>query len=504
MNIKNYLVLISCSLFLTFTDARAESRLTAFISDLHMGLGRTESGEWHPYEDFRWSGALKGFLDAVAEEGHDNVDLVIVGDFLELWQIPDDIKCRGTGPDAGCSIAELVIMTKRIVAAHKEAFEALREFSQRGQNHIHVIPGNHDAALLLAEVWQPVAEALESSSGRITLVPNGLWRSSDGRMLAEHGHQIGSDVNRFANWPVVTTQDVNGGTFMIRPWGERFVQMLFNNQERQYPIIDNLSPESAGARYRMADRGVWGTAADMANFIAFNIFETSVMQKGSVLILPDQGSIKNYQFNREAAVAVGYQLFMLSLAPDDPLRQSVESSDSAAIAVRAELSKLASSLPDEELKMLCQNAIILLDNDICESKLGAIIGSFVPKDATFKKHIVERRKHVGDFEVFVYGHTHQWEKGWNVNLDNADGVTVFNTGAFQRLANEDGFLRRAKEMGISESEALKRLRPENFAPCYGAVIATYVEEALVAELRLWQMEESGIGRFRSPGVTDCN
>src|SRR5690349_11791392 len=37
-------------------------RMTVFISDLHFGLGKKPDGHWSPKEDFRWPGALKGFL----------------------------------------------------------------------------------------------------------------------------------------------------------------------------------------------------------------------------------------------------------------------------------------------------------------------------------------------------------------------------------------------------------------------------------------------------------
>src|SRR5262249_50689760 len=66
----------------------AEPRMIVFISDLHFGLGRRSDGSWSPKEDFRWPGALKGFLDEMGRRGNDRVDLVIVGDFLELWQPP--------------------------------------------------------------------------------------------------------------------------------------------------------------------------------------------------------------------------------------------------------------------------------------------------------------------------------------------------------------------------------------------------------------------------------
>jgi hypothetical protein len=112
-------------------------------------------------------------------------------------------------------------------------------------------------------------------------VTRGFWMSPDGRIVAEHGHQVGNDVNRYDRWPVIT-RDQRGTTYLERPWGERFVQQMFNSQEEEYEIIDNIAPETVGVKYRIADRGYVRTAADVARFIAFNLFETSLPQKGSV------------------------------------------------------------------------------------------------------------------------------------------------------------------------------------------------------------------------------
>ena len=498
--------ILLCLLFGIAIDAQAQARLTVFISDVHMGLGRTSTGEWHKYEDFRWTEALKGFLTAISTEGNDRVDLVILGDSMELWQLPDDIRCLGSGAGAGCSVPELVDFAGRVVRAHKADFDSLRAFSVRGENRLHVVPGNHDAALLIPEVWAVVAEALGASSGRVVLVGNGIWRSPDKRVLAEHGHQIGSDVNRYFGWPTVTTPGAGGELLMIRPWGERFVQQLFNNEEARYPIIDNLSPESAGIRYLMADRGLTGSAADIARFLAFNIFETSLEQKLSALNVPaEQGAQTNAPaFDRALAIQAGADLFASSLPKDDPFRKLIEGAGPGAKEVRAELTELAKTLSDEDLQMLCQNALVLEKKNLCAPALAALAESkLVPKRVVFKRHFADRRKTEGDFEVFVYAHTHQWEEAWKVELDRDMSVKVINTGAFQRLVDEEGFLQRAKARRLSPAEALRQLRPEDLAPCYGVVVVKPGAGEINAKLRLWQMPESGPGRFREPGADDC-
>lgn len=493
--------LLACLTVFMVCNGYAQERLSVFVSDLHFGLGRAADGHWHPYEDFRWPQALKGFLAAASKEGNDQVDLIIVGDFLELWQLPDDIHCQGTGADAGCSVPELVDLTTRIIKAHDADLQALRDFSVRGSNRLYLVPGNHDAALLIPAVRAPLLERLGAQSGRVIFVDSGLWVSEDKRIVAEHGHQIGSDVNAFADWPKVTTPGADGRPLMIRPWGERFVQQLFNEQEMNYPIIDNLNPETAGARYRMSERGVGGTLKDLARFIAFNIFETTPSQKYSAL---STGEGKEPPFDRGAAEKVGYRLFSYSLPEGDAFKELLNDSNPAGAELRDELNEMVKTLPSEDLEMLCRNAVVYTQSNPCNPVLSAlVVGAVVPKAAIFKRHLRAREAAIGPFVLFVYGHTHRWEYRWTVPLSTTHSVTVVNTGAFQRLVDEESFLKLAAAKALTPAQALRELQPEDLKPCYSAVFVRPGSAPPIAELRLWHMPESGSGRFRAPGVADC-
>ncbi|MFW0754722.1 hypothetical protein ACN1C3_08200 [Pseudomonas sp. H11T01] len=493
--------LLAFSSLLVVCNGYAQERLSVFISDLHLGLGRTADGSWHPYEDFRWPQALKGFLSAVSKEGNDTVDLIIVGDFLELWQLPDDIHCEGSGAGAGCSVPELVDLTTRIIKAHDADLQALKDFSVRGTNRLYLVPGNHDAALLIPAVRAPLVERLGAQSRRVIFVESGLWVSEDKRVVAEHGHQIGSDVNAFAEWPKVTTTGPDGKQLMIRPWGERFVQQLFNEQEMNYPIIDNLNPETAGARYRMSERGLGGTLNDLARFIAFNIFETTPGQKYSAL---STNGAQDPTFDRGAAVKAGYLLFSFSLPDGDSFKELLKDTNPAGAQLRSELNEIVKSLPSEDLEMLCRNAVVYTHSNPCNPVLSAlVVGALVPKTAIFQSHLRAREEAIGPFDLFVYGHTHRWESRWKVPLSTTHSVTVVNTGAFQRLVDEEAFLELAAAKAMTPEQALRKLRPEDLKPCYSAVFVRPGTSPSQAELRLWEMPESGGGRFRAPGVADC-
>jgi UDP-2,3-diacylglucosamine pyrophosphatase LpxH len=474
----------------------AEERLLVVISDLHMGLGRDVDGKWNPTEDFRWTGALRGFLEHISREGRDRIDLVIAGDLLELWQAHADVKCPGDGADAGCTISEMKEIVRRVIEAHKEDFRQLAAFSLRGGNRLHIIPGNHDCALLIPGIWEPVAGALGSKSGRIGFSQDGIWESSDGKIIIEHGHQIGRDVNRYKEWPAVTMRR-DGQEYFIRPWGELFVQKLFNAEEREYPIIDNLIPETAGARYRMEDRGLWKSAGDIARFVVFNLFQTSLAQKAGALGNEGGGQVADRICTKEQAETMGYKLFTEALPPGDPFRRQVEGDSPEAGKLRKALDEQARSLSEEEIAQICTHLAFR------KATLGGIVEK-VPmvRSLAMQHHVEGRLTTHGNMAVFVYGHTHQLEIPWPLRINMERTVTVLNSGAFQRLVDEPGFLERSKKFATAQ-EGLRTIELDDLAPCYSFVQVRYKGEVPSAETRLWHMPENGSGSVVSPGSSQC-
>lgn len=496
-----FLVLGGCGVSSAHADeaihAMALERATVVISDTHMGLGRRLDGSWDPKEDFRWEGALRGFLNAIHTELKQPIDLVIAGDFLELWQPPSTVQCSGADADHGCTIDEMKQIVRYVLAAHQGEFSALADFThgEFNNNRIYIIPGNHDSALVIPEVWQLVDEAMEASPGRFTLVTSGVWTTDDGEVLVEHGHQIGSDVNRYKKWPEVTERR-KGTEYIVRPWGELFVQKLFNAEESNYPIIDNLSPETAGARYRLADRGLWGSIADVAKFIAFNIFETSSAQRAASL----GGELdENERCTRAHAEALGHRLVLGTLKPGDPFRLQAEAKNAEAKLLRNELDAVVKAMPDEDIQNMCAQ-------QVDATTLSALVEStFVPREAILSKHLESRIATYTKAAVFVYGHTHQYERAWDLKLRGGHKITVLNSGAFQRLIDEEGYLKRVESMGLGDQKhkGLSRIALDSLAPCYGTVIVQRYRGVLVPEMKMWHMPDGETGKLIDPTSKKC-
>lgn len=480
--------------------AATPARTIVFISDLHIGLGKDREGAWYPTEDFRWPASLEGFLDHVSRSGGEAVDLVIVGDFLELWQPPPDVTCTGPNDDFGCSVEELERIVEVVLRAHRRELSALAAFARKGSNCVHVIPGNHDAALVLDEIWSSVASALDADRSCIKRAKTGVWVSEDGRVVAEHGHQIGSDPNRYGSWPKIT-QEIDGATYLRRPWGERFVQQVFNEEEARYPLIDNLSPLSAGTKYRMAERSTLTKARDLTSLIKFNLLETSTRQK--VAVLGERNETGPPHWDVERARGLGSSLFAGALADDDPLLPLLSSAgehDELAGALRS-LAQDRSELSDEEVLALCDQLAARQADSQCPTIAPATLGSLVEKlvssrTRTVGPYVEERWEELPDMRVFVYGHTHAFETEWPVEISSRVTVHVLNDGAFQRVVDDAKFRELAQEAGKSPAQALQELDLAELPACYTFVeISSSEGTPLHRELSAWHMDEAGPGEI---------
>jgi hypothetical protein len=108
--------------------------------------------------------------------------------------------------------------------------------------------------------------------------------------------------------------------------------------------------------------------------------------------------------------------------------------------------------------------------------------------------------------IFIYGHTHQLEELWAVALEEDDSVNVLNSGTFQRIIDESGFLERVNADPTSESpeKGFKKMPVEAMTPCYTFVEISYKDNKPVAKTKQWHMPENGQGQSLYPGDPICN
>lgn len=261
-------------------------RLRIFISDTHFGVGKVD-GHWHNFEDARWAPEFAAFLDEMDRIGKGKADLILNGDTFELWQSLDPNDCTApTNKNVGCTQEGALKRLQRVLQFHQRELDAIAKFAKSGDNRVVIVPGNHDAALLYQGVANTVLKAINAPAERVRVAFEGYWLSPDSLIYAEHGQQIGKEVNKFDGWPQPFVE-YQGSKYLQRPWGEQFVQRFYNSFEGKYPIIDNLSEESIGVQYGIQAEGLGAVPQDMGRFVLFYLTQISWGQLGSSLAAPE-------------------------------------------------------------------------------------------------------------------------------------------------------------------------------------------------------------------------
>jgi UDP-2,3-diacylglucosamine pyrophosphatase LpxH len=466
-------------------------RLTAFISDLHLGVGRDSNGQFFPYEDFRWKDEFLLFLKALDVRGSSRVELVLNGDTFELWQSVTD-ECRYFDAsnkiqrDLGCTEDDALKRLERVLTSHSDELRALGVFANTGENRVVLVPGNHDAAILFPAVAARVIDRIGAKERRVNVAFDGYWLSHDGQIYAEHGHQIGNEVNLFENWPKPFVQK-NGRKHLVRPWGEQFVQEYYNDWEKSYPIIDNLADEGQGLRYGIAAKGWTATATASPALLKFLLLQVSWAQFGQSL---GSDSKKNPQWDLDKIRLQGRAFVLESVAKDDPARQAilqvsgtlpVEFSDDEIIAI---CDKRAAQLKSQ-LRLKQKQTITECPR--LQGSLGAgaeyLFGS---RDVAFTRRLEKidetlsrEGKRDTRFKLFIYSHTHRADRGfypsrlyrpeWN--------PLVMNTGAWQRVITKEMFDELKGKRKLTDAEVLQKLRVEDLPPCYTVIlVAPYTDQ----------------------------
>jgi hypothetical protein len=496
------LILIGFVLTISAVSAIAQNnRLTVLISDTHLGVGKTADGRWHAYEDARWARDFTLFLEEINREGQGKTDLILNGDTFELWQSLQN-DCIYSGKDLGCAEADALNRVRTVLAAHRDELEAIRKFAVAGTNTVVIVPGNHDAALVFPKVASEILKAIGAPSNRVKIPASGYWGSSDGQIYAEHGHQIGNDVNLFSNWPNPFIEK-DGVVYLQRSWGEQFVQSFYNQFEVKYPILDNIMGDSVGVKYGVAAEGYTGLVRGIGKFLRFYLTQSSFAQLAQSL-----GNEKAPLWDIAAIRRGGNRFLVESIASDDPLRSAAENSLKEG-SLGVELKELS----DEEVEGICNLRAAMVANDIrdrrparvtvCpQSSLGATATALVQsRDSIFRRYLettLTRLRQAGAvhrFRLFIFSHTHVPESSYSPFEQASSNwkPIVVNTGAWQRTISEQQLQRYMRDKGLKEKDMLK-MEPDNLPACYPVVVVAPYSSTPQSFLRYWK-ETRGVWSF---------
>ncbi len=479
----------------------APGRLTVVLGDLHMGIGRDASGAWDPREDFRWAEDLAAFLKVIDAQGRGATDLIFNGDTFELLQ---DVQkgCAYDDPSLGCTENDALARFGRVLAAHAAEMVALGSFARSGSNRVVFVPGDHDAALLFPAVARRLTETLRAP--RAEVATSGYWVSPDGRIYAEHGHQLDFSADKFDAWPKPFVTRA-GRTHLMRPWGEQLVQPFYDRHEPAYPIVDNIAEEGAGVKFVLAAEGVVDAGDDAPKLLRYFLSKMSWPQFRLDL---DGGNAPSPTWDVARVRATGPDFLLASLPGDDRFKGAAATAHQAG-----RLASLMSRLTDDEIVAICDyRAALRRSRRRLERALNQLPGqgpavTECPRTAdtqgpafeyfwrsrdlviTHRLAAVQPQLRKGRaIETFVFGHTHlpnniRGQPGTIEQLSPGEVFVLFgfnpvrtsvtpvalNAGAWQRTVTPNALDELRNDRGLSEQALLRSVRPEHLAPCYSFV-----------------------------------
>lgn len=479
------------------------SRFLVIASDLHLGAGRNANGEWLPIEDFRWQEDFASFLKAIDEAGKGATDLVLNGDTFELWQSASD-DCRPREARLGCTEQEARGRLERVVTAHAADLAALGTFARNGTNRLILVPGDHDAALLLPAVATR-AVASFNAPGRVEVASRGYWLSADGAVYVEHGHQLPGDPYAFTAWPQPFVRGADG-LRLERTAGERLAQTLYNELETRFPIVDNFAQEGAGLKY-VAAADPKALPADAIQPLLMFFLARPTWQQFRLEL--DGGDVQPPQWDLEAVRRSGPSLLAESLLPDDRFRPAVERAMN-----EGRLSLDVATLTDGQLIAMCDYRAALrrsrrrLERSMTQALMTGRAPSECPRTlatrgsafdyfwrsrdelmasrfAQVRATLTADKRPSPSIKVVALGHTHLAAAPLPLRRDVAAPV-VLNSGAWQRTVTPFQIEDVIQDRGASEADVLRQLRPEDLPACYGVIWIEPYESDPKPRLRFWR------------------
>jgi calcineurin-like phosphoesterase family protein len=461
-------------------------RAIVVISDLHMGGGRDESGRWRHDEDFRWAPEFSEFLRAIDAQHPSTVDLVLNGDTFDLPRA--ETEAAGT--------------LDRVLAAHKTEMNALAAFATRGTNRVVLIPGDRDAALRLEKIADRVVRTAGGSAGRVTVASAGYWLSQDGKVHAEHGHEL-----RF------------------RGPDSPALQALYDQLEALYPSVDNVAVIGSGAKYALAADNTLASGDSAALLVRDALLNVSWQQFRMEL---DDGEVQPPRWDLEQARKQSSSLLVSSFADDDPLK---------AVAARIDsnggLAAVAADLTDQEITALCDYRAAMRR---ARRRFEPVVTQFAPRGpivtecprtaetrgaifdyfwrtrdelyGTYVKRALGRSNVTRSASVFVIGHTHLADRTQSYANMISGGLLkipmegfspvrgalrpiVINGGAWNRTITPVQLERLKAERNVSWHELLTSLDPGELPPCYSFVQVPAYDQDPSPAVRYWRRATDG-------------
>jgi hypothetical protein len=354
-------------------------------------------------------------------------------------------------------------------------------------------------------------------AGRVDIAGDGFWLSRDGRVLAEHGHQVGFSAHRFDGWPAPF--DRGTPQRLLRPWGEQLTADLYRRLEEVFPIVDNVAVLSAGLKRALAaDDDKAASAGTLDPLLIKYLMLTPVSWQQFRMEL-DDGDVEPPVWNIGAVRAQRGAFLTAGIPDDDPIRPLA-----ARALAEGTLDAVAQGLSEDEIVAACDYRAAVRR---ARRRFEPVVSQFPPRgpavtecprtaesrgalfdyfwrsrDVTFGRHIEEMTRRLpanARPTVFVQGHTHlpdRSQAGANMisggllkipmeGFSPARGQLtplVINAGAWQRTITPVQLDR------ILTERTFQSLQPEDLPACYSFVEIPPYRDSPEPRVRYWRQE----------------
>lgn len=395
------------------------------VSDLHLGAGEILGGQKNPLEDFHFDERFAEFLLWKASQYPHSLELLILGDAFDFPQVLPEIGLTCPDSKLGTTQEESLRRLELIIQGHRGFFQALKFFLSTGHT-VRFLRGNHDIDLLWPEVQARLRREM-GGGGNLIFDGNHIYRCK--RLYCEHGNQY-SVENAFSDPRRPVTTDLKGMARLERCWGTYFMDVVYNDIETRFPVMDNIEDGQVirGSLMAIKSEKVHFTGKVVGRMlkIAYRAGLPIIGWVGSGLLGDESADLSPREELTVGHIATTEDFLENLRDPEisENLIRRYKGETDFRAQINAEISEVIKELSGKEVD--------LLPPEDFNRTMGLLTGKSSYQRAAEK--ILQKETNL---EIVVFGHTHNPVDGISVPLSDELAGKYFNSGSWTSSVDLD-------------------------------------------------------------------